>query len=110
MQTVRSVAAIGLFALVEKGGPSHKVMFRLVKIDGPVHDLANHTRWFGPFPMQYAGPEADERLGGLRHMASQAGARADQVIGQAGKSGRETGLVGMVGVNVFADEQTLRSL
>ena len=29
-------------------------MFIPVKIDGPVHDPANHTYWFGPFPESVA--------------------------------------------------------
>ena len=49
MQTIRWFAVLGLFALVAAGDAPREVMFRLVKIDGPVHDPANHTYWFGPF-------------------------------------------------------------
>ena len=31
------------------GGPPKELLFVPVKIDGPVHDPARHTFWFGPF-------------------------------------------------------------
>jgi hypothetical protein len=31
------------------GEPSRELMFVPVKVDGPVHDPARHTYWFGPF-------------------------------------------------------------
>ena len=29
--------------------PAREVIFKPVKLDGPVHDPAKHTYWFGPF-------------------------------------------------------------
>ena len=33
----------------DTGGAPKDLLFKLVKIDGPVHDPAKHTYWFGPF-------------------------------------------------------------
>ena len=39
-----------------------------------------YTRQDRPVPAQYAGPESDERLAALRHVAREAGASVNQVI------------------------------
>ena len=33
----------------EEAGTPRELLFDVVKIDGPTHDPARHTYWFGPF-------------------------------------------------------------
>lgn len=40
---------LGLLAAASVAGYAGEPIFIPVKIDGPVHDPANHTYWFGPF-------------------------------------------------------------
>jgi hypothetical protein len=52
--------------------PPKELVFVPVKIDGPVHDPAKHTYWFGP--------EASERLAVLKRAAEETGATENQVV------------------------------
>jgi hypothetical protein len=54
MNTKRSLLLI-FFSLVVLGAlTATEPLFLPVKIDGPVHDPANHTYWFGPWPESVA--------------------------------------------------------
>src|ERR1700760_1189896 len=46
-----SVASLRVLAADKDspGEPERELMFEPVRIDGPVHDPAKHTYWFGPF-------------------------------------------------------------
>ena len=43
------VAAVAALSAQGPPEPAREVMFKAVKLDGPVHDPAKHTYWFGPF-------------------------------------------------------------
>ena len=68
-----SLACI-LFVLIISGGlPAAEPIFVPLKIDGPAHDPANHSYWFGPFSESASVAAFDGQIGQAAYSASKGG-------------------------------------